>query len=277
MRSLTIVGLGISLLLILTSPASADTDLGVCSFNGVTVSSDITVGDDGVGSSAAADFDSASDLRLVAVPTPSGVAIASATKLPAAGSAKDQVDGSLKAAFEYGSPIGSTGQDTLRLDASGTASAMNSTNSVGNQADATVTGEARAEFFIDIVAGTDCDTFLTMPEVRNLLPFEIFLELNVIMDPGPSAVGLATLPPGSPAQTVLLPEGHSFLIQLNYDYRVPFGIDPPFSFSYPIRIGAAPVPGLGMEGAIGVGLLLVIGGAVMLQTQRSKGHSARTP
>lgn len=275
MRPLLIFVLGIWV--ISSVPASAETVLGVCSLNGVTVSSDVTVGYDGVGSSAAADFASDSDSKLVVPPTPSGTAIATAVVVPTAGAAKDRVDGTLKASFEFGIPVGGAGQDTLLLDASGTGSALNSTNSVGNVADATVTGEARAEFFIDIVAGTDCDTFLNMQEVRLLEPHEILLEINVIFDPGlPTQLNLATLSPGSPAQTVLLPEDHSYLIQLNYDYRVPFGVDPPFSFSYAITVGASPaVPVLGTGGAIALGLMLL--GTAVLAARRTWTRSHQTP
>ena len=66
------------------------------------------------------------------------------------------------------------------------------------------------------------------------------------------------------ATTVLLPEDHAYLIQLNYDYRVPFGFDPPFGFSYAITVGPSPgIPALGMESAIALGLLL-LGTAVLL-------------
>jgi hypothetical protein len=183
----------------------------------------------------------------------------------------------MTASFELGFPFGTTAQDTLLLDASGSGSAMNSTNSVGNPADATVSGQARAEFFIDIVAGTDCDTFLNVPAVRNLLLYETFLEINVIFDPGlPSQMVLATLSPGSPAQTVLLPEDHSYLIQLEYDYRVPFGFDPPFGFDFLITVGPSPaVPVLGIQSAIMLGLLLL--GAAALAARRSQTRSLPTP
>lgn len=267
MRPLLIFVLGIWV--ISSVPASAETVLGVCSLNGVTVSSDVTVGYDGVGSSAAADFASDKDSKLVVPTTPSGTAIATAVVVPTAGAAKDRVDGTLKASFEFGIPVGGAGQDTLLLDASGTGSALNSTNSVGNVADATVTGEARAEFFIDIVAGTDCDTFFNMPAVRLLEPFETLLEINVIRNPAGASQLLATLSPGAPAQTILLPEDSSFLIQLNYDYSLPNGTDPPFSFSYAVTVGAAPVPGLGIEATIVVGLLLLGLGSVLLRVRRA--------
>ena len=111
------------------------------------------------------------------------------------------------------------------------------------------------------MAGVDCDTVLTLPAVRNLLPYEVLLEINIIRDPSGTPVVL-TLGPGSPPQNVFLPEGFAYLIQLNYDYRVPFGIDPPFLFRFPMTIGATPTPSLGMEGTIVVVLLLMFGGAV---------------
>jgi hypothetical protein len=187
--------------------------------------------------------------------------------VPAVAGPKDKVEGFLTAAFEFGTPVGSTALDTLRLEASGTASAENALNSAGNPAGAEVTGEARADFFIDIVTGTDCDTDLHMPAVRNLLPFETLLEINVISThPGVSV----TLGPGSPAQTINLPENHGYLIQLNYDYAIPFGVDPPFAFSYEVTVGGVPaVPGLGMEATIVVALLLVGLGTVLLRARRA--------
>jgi len=275
---LLILSLGICLFS--TTPASANSVLGFCSLNGVRLSADVLVGYDGAGSTLALDFVPGIGSSPPVVPfTPSGTASAPANAVPAGGGAvKDKVEGTLTASFELGIPFGTGAvfQDTLLLDAKGFGSALNSINSVGNSADATVTGEARAEFFIDIVAGMDCDTFLNMQEVRLLEPFETFFEITVIFDPGlPTQMTLATLTPGSPALIVLLPEDHSYLIELKYDYRVPFGFDPVFDFSYAITVGALPaVPGLGMEGAIMLGLLLL--GTVALAARRSWTRSPRT-
>jgi hypothetical protein len=268
MRSSTALYLG--LFTLFATVSSADSELGPCSLNGINLFADVEVGYDGVGSTLANDFASASDSvgPLVAAGSTSGNASANAVKVPAAGLAKDLVDGELKAAFEFGTPFGSIAQDTLVLEAFGDGSAENSTNAVGNDSDAVVTGEARAEFFIDHVAGVDCDTVLTLPAVRNLLPYEVLLEINIIRDPSGTPVVL-TLGPGSPPQNVFLPEGFAYVIQLNYDYRVPFGIDPPFFFSFPMKIGATPTPSLGMEGTIVVVLLLMFGGAVF-QARRAK-------
>jgi hypothetical protein len=235
------------------------------------VSSNVTVRFSGVGATAA-DVRSASDSETA---SPSGgpfSATADAAAVlfpPGGGGPKDQVDGSMKSSFEFGSPLGSVSQDTLRLEAIGIASTVDATNSAGNPAGAEVSGEARAEFFIDIVAGTDCDTFFNMPAVRLLEPFETFLEINVIRNPGGTSQLLATLSPGAPAQTILLPEDSSFLIQLNYDYSLPHGIDPPFGISYAVTVGAAPVPGLGIEATIVVGLLLLGLGTVFLRVRRA--------
>jgi hypothetical protein len=251
--------------------ASAETKLGFCSLNGVTVSSDVTVRFNGVGAGAA-DQLSDSDILVVAPDGPTaGTANAAAVIFPAGGGGpKDKVDGAMKSFFEFGVPIGSVAQDTLLFEASGVASTENAINSAGNPAGAEVTGEARAEFFIDIVAGRDCDTFLNLQELRLLEPFETFLEINVIRDPGGAGQLLATLVPGSPAQTVLLPENNAFLIQLNYDYSLPNGIDPPFDLSYSITLGEAPaVPGLGGEAAIALSLLLLGVGSVFLHRRRA--------
>jgi hypothetical protein len=264
MRAWILLSLGFVLLS--TSPVSAQSVLGYCSLNGVTVSSDVTVRYNGAGSTAA-DAASGNDSRLVVVPSPtSGTAAANALLFPAGGGGpKDQIDGTLKSSFEFGPPFGSLTQDILIFNAAGNSSAENALNSAGNPAAAEVTGEARAEFFIDIVAGRDCDTFFTVPEVRALEPYETLLEINVIMDPnGAIPVLLATLGPGSPAQNILLPEDHAFLIQLNYDHAVPFGIDPPFDFSYVVTVGPAPtVPALDMQAKMIVGLLIL--GTVLLR------------
>jgi hypothetical protein len=270
MRNLMLLLVG--LFMFSAANASAESVLGYCSQDGVTVSSDIfRIGFDGA-TPVPADFSSATDSVLVAADMPSGTANATASILPAGGgAAKDRVDGSLTAGFEYGIPFGGTGQDTLLLEATGMGSATLSKNSNGNNADAVVEGEARAEFFIDIVAGMDCDTFFNMPAVRLLEPHETLLEINVILDPGGAGQLLATLSPGSPAQTILLPEDHSYLIQLNYDYRVPFGVDPPFSFSYMVSIGESPsVPALGTEGAFIAVLLMLALGAMAIGVQRMR-------
>jgi hypothetical protein len=47
------------------------------------------------------------------------------------------------------------------------------------------------------------------------------------------------------------------------------GVDQPFSFSIPIKFGVTPVPGLGMEAVIFVGLALMIAG-VVFQGRRAK-------
>ncbi len=269
MRHWTLLSIGFLFL----SPgfAWAVTDLGVCSPNGVTVSSDVTVRFNGVGATAL-DVQTASDSQTA---SPTGgpfaaTADANAVLLPPGGGGpKDQVDGSMKSSFEFGTPLGSISQDTLLLEAIGIASTVNALNSAGNPAGAEVSGEARAEFFIDIVAGTDCDTFFNMPAVRLLEPFETLLEINVIRNPAGASQLLATLSPGAPAQTILLPEDSSFLIQLNYDYSLPNGTDPPFSFSYAVTVGAAPVPGLGIEATIVVGLLLLGLGSVLLRVRRA--------
>jgi hypothetical protein len=244
----------------------ADSDLAPCVLNGVNISSDVTVKYNGVGAGAA-DTNSASDSGLVIPTTPSDIATAAANLTPAGGGDdKDKVEGFLTAAFEFGTPFGSTAFDTLRLDAFGSASAVDAKNSAGNPAGAEVTGWARTDFFIEGGTGMDCDTFLHLPAVRNLLPpYETFLEINVS-----STVVNATLGPGSPAQTILLPEGHLYQIQLNYDYAIPNGIDPDFAFSYEVLVGGVPtVPGLGMEAMIVVALLLVGLGTVLLRARRS--------
>ena len=61
------------------------------------------------------------------------------------------------------------------------------------------------------------------------------------------------------------------MIQLNYDYRVPFGVDPPFSFSYMVSIGESPaVPALGTEGAFIAVLLMLALGAMAIGVQRMR-------
>jgi hypothetical protein len=271
MRNLLLLLVG--LFMFSAANASAESALGYCSQDGVTVSSDIfRIGFDGVAPVPADDFSSATDSDLVSIDMPSGTANATASVLPAGGgAAKDRVDGSLEAGFAYGIPFGGTSQDTLVLQATGMGSAVESKNFNGNNADAVVEGEARAEFSIDIVAGTDCDTFFNMPALRLLEPHEILLEINVFLDPSGANQLLATLGPGSPAQTILLPEDHSYLIQLNYDYRVPFGVDPPFSFIYTVTLGESPaVPALGTEGAFIAALLMLVLGATAIGVQRMR-------
>jgi len=269
----------LGLFVLSAAPATAESILGECSFDGVTVSSQITVGYDGAFSTAADFVSDVDGSGPIVVPTPVfGIANAVANALPGGGGlAKDRVDGSMKTSFEFGSPFGTTTQDTLLFDASGNASAVNSTNTAGSQADATVIGKATARFDVDIVAGKDCDTFLTVPEVPNLQPFETFIEINVFRDPGPSQVLEATLSPGSPAQLVLLPEDHSYLIDFEYNYRVPFGVDPPFGFEYAITVGETPsaVPLLSPRSAIVLGLLLL--GTAALAARRSWMRSVPTP
>jgi len=266
-RLTSILALTITLQL-LPVEALANSVLDHCSLNGITVSADVLVGYNGIGSTIPADYSSASDTRPPIVPpTATDTALASTAVLPAGGgSAKDKIDGTMRSRFEFGIPIGSVGQDTVTLEAAGIASAQNSLNAAGNAAAAEISGEARAEFFIDIVPGLDCDTFLELPEVRLLEPYETLLEINVIMDPNGAAVSLGTFGPGSPSQTINLPEDHAYLIQLNYDMLVPFGVDPPFSFTLPITIGPSPaaVPTLEAIPTIGGALLVLATGLFWL-------------
>jgi hypothetical protein len=259
-------------LCVFIAPAvSANTELGPCSLNGINLSADIRVGYDGSGSTIANDYTQATEFSavpIVAGGATAGNVVAAALKVPDTGSGKDRVNGELKAFFEFGTPVGSATQDTLQLEAVGNGSAEVARNTAGFDSDAVVTGQARAEFFIDIVDGVDCDTILTVPAIRNLLPHETFLEILIVRDPGGAAV-TTTLSAGSPATTVILPEGFSYLIELGYDLRVPFGVDPPFFFTIPIAFGVAPVPGLGMEALIFVGLTLMIAG-VVFQERRAK-------
>ena len=270
MRYRTLFSIVAFFLALSPSLARAATDLGVCAPNGVTVSADVTVRYNGVGAGAA-DQLSDSDSKLV---SPGGGPFAdtanSAALLlpPGGGEPKDRVNGAMTSYFEFGTPLGSTVLDTLRLEASGMASTANALNSAGNLAGAEVTGEARAEFFIDVVAGTDCDTFFNVPAMRALEPFETVLEINVIRDPGGVGEVLATLSPGSPAATVLLPEDNFFLIQLDYDYALPPGIDPPFGYSFVSSFGVSPAPALGAGGMIALGLVALALGTVVLRVPR---------
>ena len=155
------------------SLAQAATDLGVCAPNGVTVSTDVTVRYNGVGAGAA-DQLSDSDSKVVSPNAGPFADTANSAALllpPGGGDPKDRVNGAMSSYFEFGTPVGSTALDTLQLEANGAASTVNALNSAGNLAGAEVTGEARAEFFIDIVAGTDCDTFFNIPAMRALEPF----------------------------------------------------------------------------------------------------------
>ncbi|MCP4904126.1 MAG: hypothetical protein GY910_04020 [bacterium] len=252
------------------SLAQAATDLGVCAPNGVTVSTDVTVRYNGVGAGAA-DQLSDSDSKVVSPNAGPFADTANSAALllpPGGGDPKDRVNGAMSSYFEFGTPVGSTALDTLQLEANGAASTVNALNSAGNLAGAEVTGEARAEFFIDIVAGTDCDTFFNIPAMRALEPFETLLEINVIRDPGGAGEVLATLSPGSPAATILLPEDNFFLIQLNYDYALPHGIDPPFGYSFVSSFGVSPAPVLGTGGMIALGLVALALGTVVLRVPR---------
>ncbi len=280
-RAFTRHGLGGPLvalaLLILPGASDAASHLATCSLNGVTVQTNLRVGYAGVGSTTAGDFDVRSDSDHI-VPA-AGIA-ASATnatsKPPAAGDVKDVAQGTVRSDFEYGVPTGPFFPlDDIKLEVAGVASALNSFNSVGNPAAAEVTASALVDFHLDVLSGVDCDGSIELEALRSLRPFELLMEINVIKDPGtPAASTLYTMLPGSSNQVVALYEGHSYQVRLDYQFLVPFGIDPPYSIEYGASISSTPtaVPISGVALAI-AGLLLVIGFAV-LSHWRSPSNSA---
>ena len=271
MRSLSMIVF--STALGLAGPASSATHLGDCSLNGVTVTSEISVGYDGPGS-VPADFSMPPPVTDMAVPAASfsATAINSANQVPATGAAKDQVDGTLKSAFEFGTPIGSTAFDTFEFEASGNGSAVLSQNLAGMDSDATVVGIGKVEFFNDIVGGIDCDGFLHLSDVRNLLPNEVSFSVEVIQDPNlPGATSVALLGPGDAGQVVPIVEDKGYLVRFDYDYRVPFGTDPAFSFMYSFRAASTPViPALSNRGAVALGMVLLGAAGLALRVGRAR-------
>lgn len=252
--------------------AHAATHLATCSLNGVSLSSDITVGFVGVGSGAG-DFTSGSgsDLALASL-GPTGSALATASIVPAVGDPKDKAEGSVEARFEFGTPVGTTPFDTFKFEATGVGSALNATNLAGNASAASVVGQATVEFFVDIVPPNDCDGFIQLSDLRALAPFETFLEVNVIQDPGlPTQTLLATIPDGSPGQVIPIVEDKGYLIQFDYELFVPNGVDPPFSIVFSGAVSSSlPAPALGGRGALLLGLLVVATTVLALRAGRAR-------
>ena len=249
----------------IAGPASANTWLATCSLNGITLTSDITVGFVGAGSGAG-DFTSAqaTDLALPAL-GPTGLAAAPASLPPASGDPKDKAEGTVESSFEFGTPVGSTAFDTFTFRANGIGSAVSAKNIAGNPSAASVIGKATVEFFVDIVPPNDCDGFIQLSGLPALAPFETFLEVNVIQDPGlPTQTLLATIPDNSPGQIIPIVEGKGYQILFDYEILVPNGVDPPFditfSGTFSQSLPALPAPALGWPGALA---LLVLAATVL--------------
>ncbi len=252
--------------------ALAASKLATCSLNGVTVQSYLEVGFAGLGSTPSADFDIRSATDQISPTLGFHVdAFVHADKPPAAGDPKDVARGESVAYFEYGVPTGpSYPQDEIQLVVVGVASSISGFNSAGNPSSAEVIANSSVLFHLDVVPGHDCDAFVHLSGLRALRPFEILYEISVIKDPGTLAAStLLTVLPGSPDQVVALPEGHGYELRLDYQFSVPFGVDPPFDVHFEASVSSAPTLPMPRVRQ-GIGVLLMLTGAVGLVARRSQ-------
>ena len=120
--------------------------------------------------------------------------------------------------------------------------------------------------------GIDCDGFLHLSDVRNLLLDEVSFSVEVIQDPNlPGATSIALLGPGDAGQVVPIVEDKGYLVRFDYDYRVPFGTDPPFSLKYSFRAASTPViPALSNRGAVALGMVLLGAAGLALRVGRAR-------
>jgi hypothetical protein len=197
-------------------------------------------------------------------------------KTPPVGQPKDRVEVEAEAYFEFGTPSGSTAEDTFRFTATGMVSAVSSELWSGFPGDGQTRVEHTASFYNDLVPvsgpAATCSGVITLPAMRSLAVHELYMKLEVIRAPSSSPTVILTQSAGDPARTFALVPGTEYELKYEYEYRVPFGIDPAFDGGYELTISPAPsVPGLSnVMGAVLLLLALVgIGSFLWRQDNRS--------
>ena len=281
------------LVLLCATNASARTYLDDCANNGVLLTSEVslgfldvpgggftaTTGSFPYGSPPPPGVDHATTVVgpvLVVNPTVSGSTATSPSplvKTPASGAPKDQVETAAELYFEFGTPSGSTPDDTFSFRAQGVASAVNAFLISGNPADAQTGVLHRVEFFNDLVPAsgpaTTCSGNLRLPEMPALASFETTRKLEVIQNPATSPVLLLSQSAGDPATSFTLVPGTQYEIRYAYEYIVPHGIDPPFDGGYDITVTPPPtVPTGGGAGALLLISALGITGSLTIRVLR---------
>ena len=265
--------------------ADARTYLDDCANNGVILKSQISLGYlDTAGVPASATFSTfapgtpvpggfdhvTTNLGPVLIVNPTTFGSTATTppllvKTPPVGQAKDRVEVEAEAYFEFGTPSGSAAEDTFRFTAQGLVSAVSSELWSGFPGDGQTRVEHTASFYNDLVPvsgpATTCSGVITLPAMRALDVYELYMKLEVIRDPSTSPTVILTQSAGDPDQTFALVPGTEYELKYEYEYRVPFGIDPAFDGGYELAIAPAPtVPGLS---DVTGGMLLLLGLVVM--------------
>jgi len=256
------------------SGAQADTYLTTCATNGVLVSTTGTVTYDGFLPDPA-DTKNGSDTDTAILP--GTIAFASPpplTLFPATGDPKpDLISAQFSSRFEFGTPTGTTSQDSFEFAAFGSASALGALNTNGFPADAVVTVNSSAEFSVDPVPVGSCPGKIELAALRALAPYETKLSVSVTENPYTLPFVVALQSPGSPAQTVIVNPGTIYKIDLTYKMQVPFGIDPPFSLTIPYTVEAVtPVPAMDTRGT--VLLVFMIASSALLFGLRAQARRA---
>ncbi|ODT97868.1 MAG: hypothetical protein ABS79_06810 [Planctomycetes bacterium SCN 63-9] len=153
---------------------------------------------------------------------------------PTSGATKDIATGTIGLSFLSGT-IGSPDRFIFSLD--GNASAVDATNSASEPAGALVNLNGDVRFFIDSNYGPTPEPpgvtvgLIRLDALRAANPFESY-SVSIFQD---SSL-IATLLPGGSGFDLPAITGHGYEIALNYTLNVPFGVDPPASFIFELRI-----------------------------------------
>lgn len=264
------------------SSAQAAPFLVSCAPNGVLLDSELTVGYDDPLTvmtpvtipPAAPGADVVRTLgptTLVVAPSPpSGISTAGPiTRAPiGGGGAKDLVVAQTSSEFEYSAPLGTPGSDTFRLRAYGSGSAVSAFDAAGVAADAYVASRVQAEFYNEATPTsapppTNCNGQIALPPLRALAPYEVTLQVSILEQIG--GVGpinlVYTHNPGAGPANITLQRGARYQVVLDYELRVPHGIDPPFDADVTFTVtSAAAVPSASAFGRVALILLSMLVG-----------------
>lgn len=244
--------------------ASAITYLDDCANNGVILNSEVSLGYLDIfgapstaitgtfpyGSPPPAGLDHATTVVgpvLVVNPTVSGSTATSPSllvKTPFVGTPKDRVEVAAELFFEFGTPSGSQPEDTFVFRAEGLGSAVSAGLLSAAPADAQTRVVHHVEFYNDLMPAsgpaTTCSGNIRLPNMPSLVAYEIKRELQVIANPATSPTVVLTHSAGDAATSFTLTPGTGYAIDYQYEYRVPFGIDPPFDGTLTVTMSPPP-------------------------------------
>ncbi len=187
-------------------------------------------------------------------PAPPTVVTATATVSPDAGAAKDTAQVTATSSFQYGSPVGVTGNDAWQFNLSGTVSAVDARlgSPATEPAAAMVDVKLSLQFYLDAgFGGTPAGTYvgdLNLPGLRSLAPGETLLTLTLAVNGAAPSLSLSA---GDAGTVVALLAGNGYRLDVQYLATAPSGTDPPLALSYTAAFTASapkpvPVPDAGL-------------------------------